>query len=324
MTNVKTLIDLIGNTPIVQVKNMDTGPCNLFLKLEGNNPGSSIKDRVALQIIETAEREGKLKEGSTIIEASAGNTAMGLALIAKLKGYKAKVVILDKMNKNKILHLKAIGAEIIMARSDVGPDHPEHYIAIAKKLADEMPNSFFASQFTNMSNPLAHELTTAPEIYNQLDGDVDAIVCGVGSGGTISGIGKYFNEHSPKTVIIAADPKGSIIKDTVEGNEIKPIEGSGWLVEGIGEDFIPDTLNLEYVTKAYEIDDKEAFKTIRDVAYNEGILGGSSCGTLIASALRYCREQVVKKNVVTFVCDNGEKYLDTAYNDNWLKEKNIL
>ena len=156
--------------------------------------GAGISGLIAAQILENHGYH------PTIIEASAGNTAMGLALIAKLKGYKAKVVILDKMNKNKILHLKAIGAEIIMARSDVGPDHPEHYIAIAKKLADEMPNSFFASQFTNMSNPLAHELTTAPEIYNQLDGDVDAIVCGVGSGGTISGIGKYFNEHSPKTL----------------------------------------------------------------------------------------------------------------------------
>ena len=164
-------------------------------------------------IIETAEREGKLKPGYTIIEASAGNTAMGLALIGKLKGYKAKVIILDKMNNNKILHLRAIGAEVIMTRSDVGPDHPEHYITMAKRIADETPNSFFASQFTNTSNPLAHELSTAPEIYNQLDGKVDAVVCGVGSGGTISGIGKFFHKHSPHTQIIVADPKGSIIKD---------------------------------------------------------------------------------------------------------------
>ena len=324
MADVKTLIDLIGNTPIVQVKNMDTGPCNLFLKMEGMNPGSSIKDRVALNIIETAEREGKLKPGYTIIEASAGNTAMGLALIGKLKGYKAKVVILDKMNANKIFHLRAIGAEVIMTRSDVGPGHPEHYITMAKRIADETTNSFFSSQFTNLSNPHAHEISTAPEIYKQLDGKVDAIVCGVGSGGTITGIGKFFHEHSPRTEIIVADPKGSIIKDSVEGNDIADIPGSGWLVEGIGEDFIPDTLNLDYIHKGYEIDNEEAFRTIRDVAMSEGILGGSSCGTLIAAALRYCKEQTKEKNVVTFICDNGEKYLNTAYNENWLREKNIL
>ena len=324
MADVKTLIDLIGNTPMVQVKNMDTGPCNLYLKMEGMNPGASIKDRVALNIIETAERDGLLKPGYTIIEASAGNTAMGLALIGKLKGYKSKVVILDKMNNNKILHLKALGAEVLTARSDVGPDHPEHYIAVAKKLADETPNSFFASQFTNMSNPLTHETSTAPEIYNQLDGKVDAVVCGVGSGGTISGIGKFFKEKSPHTEIVVADPKGSMIKDSVEGNDISQISGSGWLVEGIGEDFIPETLNLDYIDKGYEIDNEEAFRTIRDIAMHEGILGGSSCGTLVAAALKYCKEQTEKKNVVTFICDNGEKYLNTAYNDEWLKDKNIL
>jgi cystathionine beta-synthase len=324
MTQVSNLLDLIGNTPIVQVKNMDTGPCDLFLKMEGMNPGSSIKDRVALQIIETAEQEGLLNKGSTIIEASAGNTALGLALIGKLKGYKSKVVILDKMNQNKIFHLKAVGAEVIITRSDVGPEHPEHYITLAKKIASETPNSFFASQFTNISNPLAHELTTAPEIYRQLKGEVGAIICGVGSGGTISGIGKYFNEHSPNTEIIVADPKGSIIKDSVEGKKINDVGGVGWLVEGIGEDFIPDILKLEYIKKGYEIDDREAFKSIRDLALNEGILAGSSCGTLLASAIRYCKEQTEKKNVVTFVCDNGEKYLNTAYNETWLKEKNLI
>ena len=324
MPDVNTLLDLIGNTPIVQVKNMDTGPCNLYLKLENMNPGSSIKDRVALNIIETAEREGKLKPGYTIIEASAGNTAMGLALIGKLKGYNTKVVILDKMNHNKILHLRAIGAEVVVVKSDVGPNDPDHYIAVAKRMAEETPNSFFAGQFSNMSNPLAHELSTAPEIYNQLDGNVDAVVCGVGSGGTISGIGKFFKEKSPKTQIIVADPKGSIVKASVEGKDTRDIPGSGWFVEGIGEDFIPDTLNLSYIDKGYEIDNDEAFKTIRDVAISEGILGGSSCGTLIAAALRYCREQTEEKNVVTFICDNGEKYLNTAYNEEWLKKKNIL
>ena len=323
MTEIKSLIDLIGNTPLVQVKTFDTGHCNLFLKMENMNPGSSIKDRVALKIIEDAERSGELKKNATIVEATAGNTGLGLALIAKLKGYKAKVVILDKMNENKVFHLKALGAEVFKARSDVGPDSPEHYVNVAKKICDETPNSFMASQFTNLSNPSAHELTTGPEIFSQLEGKVDAVVCGVGTGGTITGLGKYFEEKSPSTEMILADPKGSVIKDVVEQNEIKVADYS-WLVEGIGEDFVPDTLDIKYIKKAYEISNKEAFDTIKTLALNEGILAGSSSGTLISAALKYCKEQQKNKNVVTFVCDNGEKYLNTAYNKLWLKEKNLI
>ncbi len=323
MTEIKSLIDLIGNTPLVQVKTLDTGKCNLFLKMENMNPGSSIKDRVALKIIEDAEKSGELKKNSTIVEATAGNTGLGIALIAKLKGYKAKVVILDKMNENKVFHLQALGAEVFKARSDVGPDSKEHYVNVAKRICAETPNSYMAGQFTNPSNPSAHELTTGPEIYKQLDGKVDAVVCGVGTGGTISGLGKYFEKKSPHTEMILADPKGSIVKDTVEKNTIKDADYS-WLVEGIGEDFIPDTLEIKYIKQAYEISNEEAFKTIKILAFNEGILAGSSSGTLISAALKYCKEQKEPKNVVTFVCDNGEKYLNTAYNNIWLKEKNLI
>ena len=323
MKEIKTLIDLIGNTPLVQVKTFDTGPCNLFLKMENMNPGSSIKDRVALKIIEDAEKSGELNENSTIVEATAGNTGLGLALIAKLKGYKAKVVILDKMNENKVFHLQALGAEVFKARSDVGPDSPDHYVNVAKKICNETPNSFMAGQFTNPSNPSAHELSTGPEIYKQLDGNVDAVVCGVGTGGTITGLGKYFEKKSPTTEMILADPKGSIVKDTVEKNKVNAADYS-WLVEGIGEDFIPDTLDINYIKKAYEVSNKEAFDAIRQLALNEGILAGSSSGTLISAALKYCKDQVKAKNVVTFVCDNGEKYLNTAYNKLWLKEKNLI
>ena len=323
MKEISSLIDLIGNTPLVQVKSFDTGSCNLFLKMENMNPGSSIKDRVALKIIEDAEKSGELNRGSTIVEATAGNTGLGLALIAKLKGYKAKVVILDKMNENKVFHLKALGAEVFKARSDVGPDSPEHYVNVAKKICEETPNSYMASQFTNPSNPSAHELTTGPEIFNQLDGNVGAVVCGVGTGGTITGLGKFFEKNSPSTEMVLADPKGSIVKNAVESNEFKDADYS-WLVEGIGEDFIPETLDLNYIKKAYEISNEEAFNIIRDLALNEGILAGSSSGTLIAAALKYCKEQEKNKNVVTFVCDNGEKYLNTAYNKLWLKEKNLI
>ena len=289
MKDIKSLVDLIGNTPIVQAKNIDAGKCNLFLKMENMNPGSSIKDRVALQIINDAEKNGDLVKGSTVVEATAGNTGLGLALIALLKGYKAKVVILDKMNQNKIFHLKSLGAEVMLAKSDVGPDSPDHYVNMAKRVAAETNNSFMANQFTNKSNPLAHELTTAPEIFSQMDGDVDAIVCGVGTGGTISGIGKFFEKNNPKTEMVLADP-----------------------------------LDLKYIKKAYSVSNEEAFQTIRALALKEGILGGSSSGTLICAALKYCHEQKEKKNVVTFVCDNGEKYLNTAYNSEWLKEKNLI
>jgi len=316
MADVKTLIDLIGNTPMVQVKNMDTGPCNLYLKMEGMNPGASIKDRVALNIIETAERDGLLKPGYTIIEASAGNTAMGLALIGKLKGYKSKVVILDKMNNNKILHLKALGAEVLTARSDVGPDHPEHYIAVAKKLADETPNSFFASQFTNMSNPLTHETSTAPEIYNQLDGKIHAFVAGVGTGGTISGIGKFLKSKNKKCELVLADPKGSILKDLIKTGKINKNVGS-WIVEGIGEDFCPPLLDTSLIDHAYSISDFEAIDSCRKLLQNEGILAGSSSGTLLATALKFCKAQKVKKNVVTLICDAGDKYLRKIYNESW-------
>ena len=323
MKEIKSLIDLIGNTPLVQVKTFDTGSCNLFLKMENRNPGSSIKDRVALKIIEDAEKSGELNENATIVEATAGNTGLGLALIAKLKGYKAKVVILDKMNENKIFHLKALGAEVFKARSDVGPDSPEHYVNVAKKICNETPNSFMASQFTNPSNPSAHELTTGPEILRQLDGKVDAVVCGVGTGGTITGLGRFFEKNSPSTDVILADPKGSIVKDIVEKKEPREADYS-WLVEGIGEDFIPETLDIKYIKKAYEISNKEAFDTVKKLALYEGILAGSSTGTLISAALKYCNEQEKGKNVVTFVCDNGEKYLNTAYNELWLKEKKII
>ena len=319
MKKIKSLVDLIGNTPIVQAKNLDTGKCNLFLKMESLNPGSSIKDRVALRIIEDAEAQGKLKKGSTVVEATAGNTGLGLALIALLKGYKSKVIILDKMNHNKILHLKSLGAEVILARSDVGPDSPEHYVNVAKEVANNTPDSFMANQFTNMSNPQAHEYSTGPEILDQMSNDVDAVVCGVGTGGTISGLGKFFSEHSPKTEMVLADPKGSIVKDAVENKPLKKADYS-WLVEGIGEDFIPDTLELKYIKKAYEVTNEEAFSMIRELALKEGILGGSSSGTLISAAIKYCKDQNKEKNVVTFVCDNGEKYLNTAYNEEWLKE----
>ncbi|MDU4077114.1 MAG: pyridoxal-phosphate dependent enzyme [Klebsiella pneumoniae] len=235
--------DLIGHTPLLQLHKLDTGPCSLFLKLENQNPGVSIKDRVALSMINEAERQGKLAPGGTIIEATAGNTGLGLALIAAQKNYRLILVVPDKMSREKIFHLRALGATVLLTRSDVNKGHPAYYQDYARRLADETPGAFYIDQFNNDANPLAHATSTAPELYQQLEGDIDAIVVGVGSGGTLGGLQAWFAEHSPKTEFILADPAGSILADQVDTGRYG--ETGSWLVEGIGEDFIPPLARLE-------------------------------------------------------------------------------
>ncbi|NNM60513.1 MAG: cysteine synthase family protein [Legionellales bacterium] len=314
-------LSMIGNTPLFEVTQLDTGICRLFLKLENQNPGGSIKDRIALSMIEAAEKSGQLKPGSTIVEATAGNTGIALALVASLKGYPLKIVMPDKMSPEKIAHLRAMGAEVILTRSDVTKGHPEYYQDMAKRLSDEMGNAFYIDQFNNPANPLAHEKSTAPEIFEQMEGKVDAIVCGVGSGGTLSGIGRYFKKVSPATQMIIADPVGSIIAEFV--NTGKEVASGSWLVEGIGEDFVPSICDLSLASKGYYVSDQESFQAAYDLLRHEGILGGSSTGTLLAAALKYCQEQTTAKRVVTFVCDTGNKYLSKMYNAAWLSEKGI-
>jgi len=318
---VGSLMDLIGNTPIVEIKHIDTGPCRLFIKLESQNPGGSIKDRIAVSMIEAAEREGWLKPGGTIIEATAGNTGLALALIGVLKGYKILLVVPDKMAREKVQHLRALGADVRITRSDVGKGHPEYYQDLAQRLAQSIPGGFYVNQFANPANPEAHFKTTAPEIWEQLDHQVDAVVVGVGSGGTLTGIGRYMREHSPKTEMVLADPVGSILTHYVETGEL--IEAGSWTVEGIGEDFIPDNAEMDLVRKAYSISDRESMQSARELLLKEGILAGSSSGTLFGAALRYCREQTTPKRVVTFVCDTGAKYLSKVYNDFWLAEQGL-
>ena len=317
------VLDQIGNTPLIQVTRLDTGPCQLFLKLESQNPGGSIKDRIGLAMIEAAERDGRLKQGGTVVEATAGNTGLGLALVARAKGYRVVLVVPDKMSTEKVLHLKAMGAEVYLTRSDVGKGHPEYYQDYAARLAREIPGSFFADQFNNPANPKAHETTTAPEIWAQTDQDLDAIVCGVGSGGTITGLTRFFKKHQPSLEFVLADPKGSILTEYVETGHVSDTSGS-WLVEGIGEDFIPAIADLSAVKKAYTIDDQESIDTARELLRAEGILAGSSTGTLLAAALRYCREQTTPKRVVTFVCDTGTRYLSKIYNDYWLIDRGLI
>ncbi|MBX6419954.1 MAG: cystathionine beta-synthase [Nevskia sp.] len=327
MTAAGSIIDTIGNTPLVELKNLDTGRCRLFVKLENQNPTGSIKDRIGLSMIEAAEREGKLKPGarppSTLIEATAGNTGLGLALVAAQKGYRLILVIPDKMAQEKILHLKALGAEIRLTRSDVGKGHPEYYQDLAERLAREIPGAFYVNQFANPANPLAHEATTGPEIWAQMDHMLDAVVCGVGSGGTLTGLSRYFARVAPHVELVLADPLGSVLADVVRTGNIRQEAGS-WLVEGIGEDFVPPNCDLSRVRHAYEISDAESFHTARELLRREGILGGSSTGTLIAAALRYCREQTAPKRVVSFVCDSGNKYLTKMYNDYWMFDQGLL
>ena len=317
------LYKLIGNTPLVEVTRLDTGLCQLFLKLESQNPGGSIKDRIGLSIIEAAEADGRLQPGGTIIEATAGNTGIGLALVGRIKGYRVILVVPDKMSTEKVLHLKALGAEVHTTRSDVGKGHPEYYQDYAARLARELPGAFFADQFNNPANPLAHETTTAPEIWEQSGHDVDAIVVGVGSSGTLTGLTRYFRKAQPKLEFVLADPQGSILTEYIESGKVSDTSGS-WAVEGIGEDFIPSIADMDSVRRAYTISDQESFDSARALLRAEGILGGSSTGTLLAAALKYCREQTSPKRVVTFVCDTGTRYLSKVYNDGWMRDQGLL
>jgi cystathionine beta-synthase len=318
-----SILDMIGNTPMFETTRLDTGPCRLFLKLENQNPAGSIKDRIGLSMIEAAERDGRLAPGGTIVEATAGNTGLGLALVAAQKGYRLLLVIPDKMSHEKVQHARALGAEVRMTRSDVGKGHPDYYQEVAARLAKETPGAWFADQFGNPANPYAHETTTGPEIHAQMEGKVDAVVCGVGSGGTITGLSRYFARVSPRTRIVLADPEGSVLVDYIETGKLKPVTGS-WAVEGIGEDFIPPVADLSHVSAAYAIPDAEAFATARDVLRREGVLVGSSSGTLIAAALRYCRSRTAPERVVTLVCDSGNKYLSKMYNDFWMADQGYI
>ncbi|MDR1169767.1 MAG: pyridoxal-phosphate dependent enzyme [Prevotellaceae bacterium] len=317
-----TILETIGNTPVVELTHTDTGICRLFLKLENQNPGGSIKDRVGLFMINEAEKQGKLKPGDTVVEATAGNTGLGLALAAQMKGYHLILVIPDKMSQEKINHLRAMGVEIMLTRSDVMKGHPEYYQDLARRIASERC-VFFVNQFENPANPLAHELTTAPEIWEQMEHRIDTIVAGVGSSGTITGLTRYFRKKSPQTEFILADPEGSILADYINKNILRTDAGS-WLVEGIGEDFIPSLADFSMTKKAYTINDRDSFIAVRNLLSNEGILAGSSTGTLLAAAIRYCREQTCSKRVVTFACDSGNKYLSKMYNDYWLLDQELV
>tara|TARA_Y100000589_G_scaffold91214_2_gene85852 strand:+ start:1416 stop:2822 length:1407 start_codon:yes stop_codon:yes gene_type:complete len=315
------ILDMVGNTPMLELNRLDTGPCRLLAKLECLNPANSIKDRIAISMIDAAEEDGSLKPGGHIVEATAGNTGIALAMVGTQRGYEVTVVVPDKMSEGKISHLRAMGAEVVMARSDVEKGHPDYYQEVAQRIADER-GSFYVNQFSNEANVQAHYDTTASEIWEQTEGTIDAFVAGVGSGGTVTGVGRYLKERKPDVKLVLADPTGSVLAPLVnEGRTVKP---GRWLVEGIGEDFIPDILDLSVVDEAIHIEDRDAFLTAREVLRKQGILAGSSSGTLLAAALQWCRRQTEPKTVVTFICDNGAKYLDKMFNDFWMMDQGFI
>ena len=315
------VLEMIGRTPMLELRQLGAGPCRLFLKLELQNPGGSIKDRIGLTMIEEAERRGDLKPGGTIIEATAGNTGLGLALVAAQKGYRVVLVLPDKMSQEKIFNLRAMGAEVVLTRSDVEKGHPEYYQDLGARLAREH-GYFHINQFGNPDNPKAHAKTTGPEILEQMEGRVDAVVVGIGSSGTIAGLTQCFRERLPSVEIILADPEGSVLADQV--NQGHYGKAGSWLVEGIGEDFIPDICDFSMCRKAYSIPDGVSFAVAREILLKEGLLVGSSTGTLVAAALRWCREQSTPKRVVTFACDTGNKYLSKLFNDFWMEDQGFI
>ncbi len=321
MTVPHSALDLIGRTPMVKLRGFDTGACELFLKLESQNPGGSIKDRIGRSMIDAAERSGDLgPERPRLVEATAGNTGLGLALVAVQREYHLTLVVPDKMSQEKIHHLKALGAEVILTRSDVEKGHPDHYQDLAQRIARD-DGAFYVNQFGNPANPLAHEWTTGPEIAEQLGGRLDAMVCGVGSGGTITGLSRHFARRIPSCEMVLADPEGSVLAGYVRDGTIGT-PGS-WLVEGIGEDFVPPICDLSRVRHAYTIPDRESMDTARALLRRAGILAGSSSGTLLAAALRYCRDQSTPRRVCTLVCDSGNKYLSKMFSDDWMADQGL-
>lgn len=320
-----SVLELIGRTPIIKAQRLDAGVCELYFKLESHNPGGSIKDRIGLSMIEAAERRGDIRPGDTLVEGTAGNTGIGLALVAQQKGYKLILVVPDKMSREKIFNLKAMGAQVVLTRSDVAKGHPDYYQDMAERIARETPGAYFINQFGNPDNPAAHQYGTGPEILEQMAevGGLDAIVFGCGSSGTMTGLSRCFAENSPHTEMILADPVGSILEEYINRGTLSD-KSASWMVEGIGEDFLPPISDFTRVKKAYAIADKESFLTARELLEKEGILGGSSTGTLLAAALRYCREQTTPKKVLVFVCDTGNKYLSKMYNDYWMLDNGFL
>src|SRR5438034_294876 len=310
-----TILQSIGRTPLVRLRRLAEGlPAPVYVKVEALNPGGSVKDRVAVAMIAEAEKRGWLRPGGTIIEATAGNTGVGLAMVAAVRGYRCMFVLPDKMSAEKISLLKAYGAEVVITPTNVAPDSPESYNGVADRLAREIPGAWRPNQFSNLANPEIHYRTTGFEIWEQTDGRVTVFVAGVGTGGTISGVARYLKERNADIKIVGADPEGSVLSGGAPHS---------WKVEGIGEDFVPKTFNSQLVDDWVRVSDAESFHVARELARKEGMLLGGSSGTNVAAALRYARRLGPGHLVVALGCDPGRNYLSQFFDDAWLKENQL-
>ncbi len=317
------ILELIGNTPLVKSHRLAAHvKANIYYKVEYLNPGSSVKDRPALQIVLDAEESGALQPGGTIVEATSGNTGMGLALAAAIKGYKCIFVMPDKMSAEKIESLRAFGARVVVCPTAVEPDDPRSYYSVAQRLAEETPGGFLANQYNNPSNPKGHYLSTGPEIWEQTNGEVDAVVMGAGTGGTVTGIGRYLKEKNPDIQIVAVDPLGSIYYDYFKTGKIT--EASTYLVEGFGEDIIPGTMDFSVVDEVVRVDDRECFLTTRRLVREEGIYTGGSAGGAVAGAIKYAERMDKEMNIVVILPDSASRYLSKIFNDDWMRENGFL
>jgi cystathionine beta-synthase len=321
-----SVIETIGWTPLIRLHRITRGiRTPVYGKAEFFNPGGSVKDRIGMPIIEQAEREGKLKPGGTIVEGTSGNTGVGLAIAAALKGYKCIFTMPDKMSQEKVRLLKAFGAEVIVTPTAVAPDHPDNYVMMAKRIAEETPNAILANQFYNQANPDAHYATTGPELWEQTEGKITHFVAAAGTGGTITGVGRFLKEKNPKIKIISGDPQGSILAELWRSKGANKIEGAPYKVEGIGQDKLPTTLDLSVIDDYRTISDRDSFAMARRLTREEGLFVGGSAGLITHIALQVARE-VDDPNayVVTFLCDTGERYLSKLYNDEWMRENQLL
>lgn len=320
---VPTITDAIGKTPIVRLNHVTEGlESEIYVKVEYLNPAGSMKDRVALNIINDAEAKGMLGPGGTIIEATSGNTGAGLAMVAATRGYKCIFVMPDKMSKEKIDALRAYGAKVVVCPTAVEPSDPRSYYSVARRLVEETPGAFYANQYHNPANPEAHYLSTGPEIFEQTEGDFDVFIAGMGTGGTLSGTGRYLKEKMPDLTIVGVDPVGSLYYEYVKTGRLT--KAFSYYVEGIGEDFLPSTMNLDILDDIVQVDDKECFLMTRDIVRKEGIFCGGSCGAAVMGAIKYARSLETPKKILVLLPDNAQKYLSKVFNDEWMRSNGFL